>query len=797
MNDNRYKTKLHVSSETRKGSGDDTNEFRFDLPNGVSHLKKVTIAEAEIVNSMTPIHPGNDKVYFNEFDFFVEHAGDSTTITCSGSQHPELHFNSTMYEGNIPHANYDLDSMMEATSTAMNTAVAVWDSKGQTLAGLPCLNHYTVTRPAASNSLLPIIMATPFTKTYSDQTQLFDEVKMHETNFAVRRGNLPTQTVTGFGTWNPYNKSPIDNNPVTHSTTANQSSITNLMHCSPYRVVMNVSELHRFIPGDPVSLSFDEINVALQVYLQGPLGTVSPNTISTLDGFVAYVNDTELHVLVKGFSTNTLVLQNCVLRLNNGISEFQQTGCAQLGLGQKTRQGLLVSSRVTGPGSGILVDVHYDARVHANAATDYMAFKDSTNPFAGGGTAKVLGTSQGRLAPSSTRFIFSDTNVGSTEITLGDVSSLNVDDRVIYECSSTSGQITELTIGTQYFIQAVNTTDKTITLKTSPGEPSNAITLTQPGGGAQHSILIAPFKLTNQSAENTNAYTVLQMDTFHFLQNESRVLFSGLTGNDYNTLAHKTIKIIETPASNQQVPRIAFEFAGTLETTTFGNLIWSMPYLGTAYRVESVGEVSQNFSVNTATHTFNFNATIPTTLQNNDKVVYTSNFSPVGGLVNGRTYFIVNITGSTLQLSEKSGGAAINFTSAGTGTHSLEHHNAQINLMKIGYPHVIGTENVDLTRNGRVVFIELEAVGIGPIGDLHLAGSDRTYFGRCQLDAGYLALTLNNDSVVGEYEFDNFVKPREMVIRLYDEKGEPLKTMGTHNSFLLELEGVGTYSGCR
>ena len=117
-------------------------------------------------------------------------------------------------------------------------------------------------------------------------------------------------------------------------------------------------------------------------------------------------------------------------------------------------------------------------------------------------------------------------------------------------------------------------------------------------------------------------------------------------------------------------------------------------------------------------------------------------------------------------------------------------------VYNIGYPHVIGTENVDMTRNGRVAFIELEAVGIGPIGDLHLAGSDRTYFGRCQLEAGYLALTLNNDNIVGEYEFDNFVKPREMVIRLYDEKGEPLKTMGTHNSFLLELEGVGTYSGC-
>ena len=796
MNDNRYKTKLHVSSETRKGSGDDTNEFRFDLPNGVSHLKKVTIAEAEIVNSMTPIHPGNHKVYFNEFDFFVEHAGTTTEMTCATN--PRLHFTSTMYEGNIPHANYNLDSMMEATSTAMNTAVAVWDSLGQTLAGLPCLNHYTVTRPPASNSLLPIIMATPFTKTYSDQTQLFDEVKMHETNFAVRRGNLPKQTVTGFGTWNPYNKNPTDGSAVTHSTSVNQPSITNLMHCSPYRVVMTVSKFHQFIPGDPVSLSFDEIRIDLStgtVTLQPNNTTTNEmqaGVVSTIDGFVAYVNDTELHVLVKGFSSKTLHLQNCVLRLNNGISEFQKTGCVGIGLGQKTRQGLLVSSRViqfnSTPYGTDAYDVWYDARVHANAATDYMAFKNSTttNPFAGGGTAKVLGTSQGRLAPSSTRFIFSDADVGNTEIILEDVSSLNVDDRVIYECSSASGKITDLTIGTQYFIQAVDTSNKTITLKESPEDLPTS--LTQPNSGAQHSILIAPFKLTKQSAENTNAYTVLQMDTFHFLQNESRVLFSGLTGNDYNTLAHKTIKIIETPASNQQVPRIAFEFAGPLETTTFGNLIWSMPYFKTSFTTPNL--------VVSSTDIGNNEISVNSTLAVHNKVVYKSHTTPIGGLVNGRTYFIISGVNGKFQVSEKRGGTAVNLTSTGDGMFEL-HDESQINLMKVGHPHVIGTENVDLTRNGRVAFIELEAVGIGPIGDLHLAGSDRTYFGRCQLDAGYLALTLNNDSVVGEYEFDNFVKPREMVIRLYDEKGEPLKTMGTHNSFLLELEGVGTYSGCR
>ena len=509
MNDNRYKTKLHVSSETRKGSGDDTNEFRFDLPHGVSHLKKVTITEAEIVNAMTPIHQGNDKVCFNEFNFFVEYPGNDTEMSCDDN--PRLYFTSTMYEGNIPHANYDLDSMVEAISTAMNTAVAVWDSLGQTLPGLPCLNHYTVTRPPFSNSLLPIITATPFTQNYSEHTQLFDDMKMHETDFAVRRGNLPTQSVTGFGTWNPYNKNPIDNVSVQH-TNSSIPSITNLMHCSPYRVVMNVSKWHQFIPGDPVLLSFDEIHISPGSVTLQPNDTssqtIETGTLSTLDGFVAYVNDTELHVLVKGFSSQTLVLQNCVIRLNNGISEFQQTGCAQLGLGKQTRQGLLVSSRV-GARVSTETTMHYDARVHANAATDYMAFKDSTNPFAGGGTAKVVGTSQGRLALSSTRYIFYDTNVNSSDdtITLGDVSSLNVDDRVIYECSGATGKISELIIGTQYFIHSIDMNNQTIKLKESPGTLTPVINITQPTASAQHSILIAPFKLTSSPpGEHENIY---------------------------------------------------------------------------------------------------------------------------------------------------------------------------------------------------------------------------------------------------------------------------------------------------
>jgi len=189
-------------------------------------------------------------------------------------------------------------------------------------------------------------------------------------------------------------------------------------------------------------------------------------------------------------------------------------------------------------------------------------------------------------------------------------------------------------------------------------------------------------------------------------------------------------------------------------------------------------------------------------LSTDDTVVYEASDVVLNGLVNGATYTVtVPVPGSPEFFKLSRNGQDVTFDAVVVeGAHTLRKastNTADVNNLVVGFPHVIASHNVDLTQNARVAFIELEAAGIGPVGDLHLAGSDRLYFGRCQLAAGYLALTLNtSDNIVGEYEFENYVKPREMIIRLYDEKGEPLKTMGTHNSFLLELEGVGSHAGC-
>lgn len=56
---------------------------------------------------------------------------------------------------------------------------------------------------------------------------------------------------------------------------------------------------------------------------------------------------------------------------------------------------------------------------------------------------------------------------------------------------------------------------------------------------------------------------------------------------------------------------------------------------------------------------------------NGDKVRVSSTGTLPGGLSANTDYFVRDVSGSTFKLAETSGGAAIDITSAGTGTHSL------------------------------------------------------------------------------------------------------------------------------
>lgn len=751
MNDNRYKTKVHVSSETRKEAGDETNEFRFDLPNGVSHLKKVTIAEAEIVNAMTPIHSGNDKVYFNEFTCHVEHTGSTSHMVLATDSLnfslPKLIFETTMYEGRLPHENYTIDSMLAATETAMNTAVPVFTNTTTDKDDLKIQNKYHVIRPPDSNAIRAAVFGTDPDNTlvgsYKDQNQFSrgDPVS----DFAIRTKNLHTGTLTAHNaTWNVFGNDVFGTSG-SSSQAYTAGNIDNPLHCSPCRVVTTLPSSHSFIPGDPVQLAFDalaygandiRIDTAISLGTK-PAGAYianSPPIVNKLEGFVAYVNGDEVHVLVKAVAGKSFALTNCTIRLTettdlNSIASSQASGCVELGTGNGNRQGLLISSLVKDTSN---TTQHY-ARVYANAATSYSAFKKdaSTNPFANGGTIETLGLAHKQFvlhntnAPDvTTGTIELDTTSASNQLTLttpSDIEFLSNEDAVRLNFTSvgsfTIGGATPTT-GTIYFIREKTTT--TVKLADHPGGPALALNATVPADAVLE--VLGPYALHKQGGAG-QTHSAVQLSSFHFLQNDSKVCFTNLLANDYATIKKQT-KLVR---------------------------------------------VDRRQDTNSITHVTNV---------------------PRIGIGVGNSSGTAEDDGVISALNITNGIGNVIWTRKNTVTTS--------NVYNVGCPHLIASENVDLTRNGRVVFIELEAVGIGPIGDLHLAGSDRTYFGRCQLNAGYLALTLNtSDKILGEYEFDNFVKPREMVIRLYDEKGEPLKTMGTHNSFLLELEGVGTYSGCR
>lgn len=814
MNDNRYKTKLHVSSETRKGSGDDTNEFRFDLPNGVSHLKKVTIAEAEIVNSMTPIHPGNHKVYFNEFRCFVVHRSDGSGNFDVGGERPKLVFETNMYEATIPATNYNVDSMLKAVQSAMNTANVVYPA---TPSSEVLKNVYTVTRPPGSMSLKPIIMATRFVGDYNDHNQTFSAI--HNADFAVRSGNLPNASVkASSAVWNVF-----DVDPTSLPGSINSTNIRNDVHCSPYRIVMQLDNSHRFIPGDPIYLDFDTFDI--------PMGAVEPinnwntsyeiaqtfedfktnvspsdigqNDDAKVSGFVVFVNGNEVHVLVKAYAKKKFQLSNCVVKLQNGVSGSQTTGCMELGLGRNPAQGLLVCSRcstsLTDHSRTATPIIEYDARVYANASKDYMAFKHSLpaiNPFVTGGTftainhqaaSATLTNSKGMQVPLTTGVLTADDAVSNNAIQMTTENALKVrnGDQVTYNTAGATA-IPELTDGAVYFV--VEKTSTSFKLANNPNGSSLTIS-----DGASGNTFTLGLKITAVSSPDL---TLNSLDVVK-LQEGDQVMYTS-TGTAIDGLISSSTYFVHT------IDGTTIRLSGTNNGTpiNLGTLGSDTHTLTLAAPSTILHQDGGPFDV-TQLDDFHF-------LQHNSRIIFSNDAAETETDIKEKTKQVRIDKPSDYSVSvDNSQVPRISFLhtdihSSGLGQTAINPLGAKLiwtmpysdNLM-VGCPHVIGTENVDLTRNGRVVFIELEAVGIGPIGDLHLAGSDRTYFGRCQLDAGYLALTLNNDSMVGEYEFDNFVKPREMVIRLYDEKGEPLKTMGTHNSFLLELEGVGTYSGCR
>ena len=56
---------------------------------------------------------------------------------------------------------------------------------------------------------------------------------------------------------------------------------------------------------------------------------------------------------------------------------------------------------------------------------------------------------------------------------------------------------------------------------------------------------------------------------------------------------------------------------------------------------------------------------------NTNAVVYSTTGTPIGGLTNGTTYYARSVSANSFELAASPGGAKINLTSAGSGTHSF------------------------------------------------------------------------------------------------------------------------------
>ena len=111
------------------------------------------------------------------------------------------------------------------------------------------------------------------------------------------------------------------------------------------------------------------------------------------------------------------------------------------------------------------------------------------------------------------------------------------------------------------------------------------------------------------------------------------------------------------------------------------------------------------------------------------------------------------------------------------------------NTADIGASTFMGDSKLDLTINRRVVFIELEIPGVGPIGNIyHSKDHAKPFFARVQLQVDTDSIEFDSNSLMtGRYHFQNPQPVSEIIVRVYDENLEPFRSEGVFTSMLLDL----------
>jgi hypothetical protein len=110
------------------------------------------------------------------------------------------------------------------------------------------------------------------------------------------------------------------------------------------------------------------------------------------------------------------------------------------------------------------------------------------------------------------------------------------------------------------------------------------------------------------------------------------------------------------------------------------------------------------------------------------------------------------------------------------------------NTYDIGSSTIYAHNSLDLTPHNKVIFISLEAVGFGALGNIVTSSGIRKYFARVQLEAEPNSIEMNQkNTTVGVHHFTDSANFNDIILRTYNEDETPYVTQGVHMSLLLDL----------
>lgn len=151
------------------------------------------------------------------------------------------------------------------------------------------------------------------------------------------------------------------------------------------------------------------------------------------------------------------------------------------------------------------------------------------------------------------------------------------------------------------------------------------------------------------------------------------ILENGSTG--YQRTNCKPATITTGYDATQQRTEVPQE---TFEATIPPTVTWGVRSIATIINARAWASRAVS-AVDIGANTLTLTGTLPSA---GDRVIVTTTGTLPGGIVDGTTYLVLNPSGSAIQLQPVGGGAAIDLTSAGTGTHTVRSVDGKVFLFR-------------------------------------------------------------------------------------------------------------------